>query len=212
MDEFNNKKAEILQSYKDKNKEACEHGTRVHDLMENLFYKKDEKRLRTFGLGGTIDVEKGRYKLDKERAVYPEIMLSYKFDDYLKTVGQADLVIKDGNEISIYDWKTSKSIDKESYFDRNTKKRETMKFPLNDLMASNYWSYSLQLSLYMYMIQKAYPKFKCRKLALIHIDRDFNETEYECPYLKEEVERMLLHYRKENKKRMLLEKDKPIVW
>lgn len=138
MDDFETKKKEILQSYKDKNKEACEHGTRVHDLMENLFYKKDEKRLKTFGLGGTIDVEKGRYKLDKERAVYPEIMLSYKFDEYLKTVGQADLVIKDGNEISIYDWKTSKSIDKESYFDKNTKKRETMKFPLNDLMASNY--------------------------------------------------------------------------
>ena len=212
VDEFNNKKAEILQSYKEKNREACEHGTKVHDLMENLFYKKDEKRLKTFGLGGTIDVEKGRYKLDKERAVYPEIMLSYKFDDYLKTVGQADLVIKDGDEISIYDWKTSKSIDKESYFDKNTKKRETMKFPLNDLMASNYWSYSLQLSLYMYMIQKMHPKFKCRKLALIHIDREFNETEYECPYLKDEVERMLLHYRKENKKKVLLEKDKPIVW
>lgn len=103
VDEFNDKKAEILQSYKDKNKEACEHGTKVHDLMENLFYKKDEKRLKTFGLGGTIDVEKGCYRLDKERAVYPEIMLSYKFDEYLKTVGQADLVIKDGDEISIYD-------------------------------------------------------------------------------------------------------------
>lgn len=212
LEDFETKKKEILQSYKDKNREACEHGTRVHDLMENLFYKKDENRLKTFGLGGTIDVEKGRYKLDKERAVYPEIMLSYKFDEYLKTVGQADLVIKDGDEISIYDWKTSKSIDKESYFDRNTKKRESMKFPLNDLMASNYWTYSLQLSLYMYMIQKMYPKFKCRKLALIHIDREFNETEYECPYLKEEVERMLLHYRKENKKKILLEKDKPIVW
>ena len=209
---FETKRDEILQSYKDKNKEACEHGTKVHDLMENLFYKKDEKRLNSFGLGGTIDVEKGRYKLDKERAVYPEIMLSYKFDEYLKTVGQADLVIKDGDEISIYDWKTSKSIDKESYFDRNTKKRETMKFPLNGLMASNYWTYSLQLSLYMYMIQKIYPNLKCKKLALIHIDRDFNETEYECPYLKDEVARMLLHYRKENKKKIMLEKDKPISW
>ena len=138
VDEFNSKKGEILQSYKDKNREACEHGTRVHDLMENLFYKKDEKRLKTFGLGGSIDVEKGRYKLDKDKAVYPEIMLSYKFDDFLKTVGQADLVIKDGDEISIYDWKTSKSIDKESFFDKNTKKRETMKFPLNSLMSSNY--------------------------------------------------------------------------
>lgn len=212
QEDFEIKKKEILQSYKDKNKEACDHGTKVHDMMENLFYQKNEKRLKTFGLGGKIDVEKGNYRLDKDRAVYPEIMLSYKFDDYLKVVGQADLVIKENNEISIYDWKTSKSIDKESYFDRNTKKRETMKFPVNNLMSSNYWSYSLQLSLYMYIIQKMHPTFKCKKLALIHIDRDFKETEYECPYLKDEVEKILLHYRKENKKKMLLANDKPIVW
>lgn len=71
--------------------------------MENLLYQKDENRLKTFGLGGKIDVAKGYYKFDKERAVYPEIMLSYKADEYLKTVGQADLVIKEGNEISVYD-------------------------------------------------------------------------------------------------------------
>lgn len=541
VDEFNLKKEEILQSYKDKSKEACEHGSKVHEMMENLLYQKDENRLKTFGLGGKIDVAKGYYKFDKERAVYPEIMLSYKADEYLKTVGQADLVIKEGNEISVYDWKgfpldtpiattkgwktigeltlldeifdkdgnptqiehisnihynpcykivfdngdeivadhehrwlisfwkkkgvysdvvmtteeikkfmdshnresskipkirnakpinmpdadlpidpyvlggwlgdgasacglitninpefwneiknrgykigddvsypgraesrtvfglspelrklglignkhipdlymrasynqrldllrglmdtdgyynrkrnrfvmsstqkwqalqtaelvaslggkptifdvvkkcngksfngwdvcwsgsdfspflirnkdikhtdrpehkfrniesielvdsvptkclgvksdtktylvgrhlipthnTNKSIDKESYFDQNTKKRETMNYPLNNLMSSNYWFYSIQLSLYMWMIQKINPSFKCKKLAIIHIDRNGNETEYNCPYLKEEVERMLLHYRKENKKKMLLDRDKPIEW
>lgn len=96
-------KNDILQSYKDKNKEACDYGTKIHNMMENLFYQKDEKRLKTFGLGGKIDVEKGEYKLTKEHAVYPEIMLSYKADEYLKVVGQADIVIKDGDQISIYD-------------------------------------------------------------------------------------------------------------
>lgn len=205
-------KNDILQSYKDKNKEACDYGTKIHNMMENLFYQKDEKRLKTFGLGGKIDVEKGEYKLTKEHAVYPEIMLSYKADEYLKVVGQADIVIKDGDEISIYDWKTSKSIDKESFFDRNTKKREMMKYPLENLMDCNYYTYSLQLSLYMYMIQQLHPKFKCKKLAIIHIDRDGNETEYEVDYLKDEVARMLLHYRKQNKIKSQLELDKPIVF
>lgn len=64
----------------------------------------------------------------------------------------------------------------------------------------------------MYMIEKMNPKFKCKKLSLIHIDRDFNETEYECPYLKDEVIKMLLHYRKINKSKMELDKDKPIIF
>jgi hypothetical protein len=61
-------------------------------------------------------------------------------------------------------------------------------------------------------LQKINPKFKIKKLIIYHIDHNGVETEYECPYLKEDVERMLLHYRKENKKKLLLEKDKPIVW
>ena len=209
---FKAEKEKVLQSYKDKAEEACSHGTNVHNMMENLFYQKDEARLKRFGLGGKIEVPKGYYKLDKEYAAYPEIMISYKADDYLKVVGTADLVIKDGNEITLYDYKTNKSIDKESYFDRASKKREMLKYPLNNIMSSNYWVYTLQLSLYMYMIEKMNPKFKCKKLALIHIDRNFNETEYECPYLKDDVIKMLLHYRKINKSKMELDKDKPIIF
>lgn len=210
--EFNDKKAEILQSYKDKNKEACEYGTKVHEMMENLLYQKDQKRLKTFGLGGKVEVCKGNYKLDKERAIYPEIMISYCADEWLKVVGQADLVLKDGNEISVYDYKTNGKIDQESFFDKNTKKRQMMKFPLNNIQDSNYWIYTLQLSLYMYIIQKMNPKLKCKKLVLIHIDRQGNETEYECDYLKEEVVRMLLHYRKTQKMQHELNNDKPIIF
>ena len=211
-DVFIIKKEEILQSYKDKGKEACEHGSKVHERMENLFYQKDAKTLRSFGLGGSIEVSKGYYKFDKERAAYPEIMLSYKADEYLKVVGQADLVIKDGNEIRVYDYKSSRSIDKESFYDKQTKKRQMMKFPLNNLQESNYWIYSLQLSLYMYIIEQMNPKFRCKKLAIIHIDRDGKETEYECDYLKEDVARMLLHYRKEQKIKSELDLDKSIVF
>lgn len=208
--EFLKKRDEVLKSYEDKKEEACAHGSKVHSTMESLFYQKDEERLKTFGLGGKVNVQKGNYKFDKERAVYPEILLSYEADNYLKLSGQADLVIKDGNEICIYDWKTSKEIKKESYYDRTTKKRQMMKFPLDNLQATNYWEYSLQLSLYMYMIEQMNSKFKCKKLAIIHIDRDGKETEYECEYLKEEVCRMLLHYRRQQKIKSELDLDKPI--
>ena len=86
-----------------------------------------------------------------------------------------------------------------------------MKFPLNNIDDSNYWHYCLQLSTYAYLLQKINPKFKIKNLIIHHIDHDGNETEYNCPYLKDEVERVLLHYRKKNKQKILLERDKPIV-
>lgn len=545
--EFENKKKEILQSYAAKNKEACEHGTKVHEKMENLMYQKDADRFKKYGLGGQFSVEKGYYKFDKELAIYPEMLISYSPDKYLRVSGQADLIIKDGDEIQVLDYKglpidtkiptpdgfkmmselkvgdivfdkngkqttiinkskihynpcykivfdnneeiiadkdhrweisfiknkvpvshvftteelywhvknttkreswnipkiynpepididdvdlpvdpyvlgvwlgdgskgsgnitqgvgskvwdelksrgcelgsdltkfadnrdtietrciyglstqlrmlgilnkkaipdkyifasykqrldllrgimdtdgyyhprrkrfvigtsqawqvydlrkllgtfgikstifkvtktcngkkftaydlcfstkdfnpfltrnqsidigdtndkrsfrnilsvepvdmvptqcievnskthtylctesflvthnTNASIDKESYFDKTKKKRQMLKFPLDNIQDCNFWIYTLQLSLYMYMIQQMNPKFKCKKLALIHIDRDGNETEYECQYLKEDIARMLLHYRRENKMKMELDKDKPIIF
>ena len=60
------------------------------------------------------------------------------------------------------------------------------------------------------MLQKINPKYKIKKLALIHFDHAGNETEYEVDYLKEDVARMLLHYRKQNKVTSELAKDKPI--
>lgn len=210
--EFKTKKAEILQSYSDKNKEACEHGTAEHEKRENMFYQKDEKRIKSLGFGGQINVKKGTQKFNEWQTIYPEILLSYEVDQYLRVCGQADCVFLKDKDITIIDWKTSKSIDKDSYYDKVAKKKQMMLHPLENLPDSNFWHYSMQLSLYMYMIQRANPKFKCKKLMIVHIDRNNKETEYECPYLKEEVERMLIDYRRKNKIKSELEQDKPIIW
>lgn len=55
-------------------------------------------------------------------------------------------------------------------------------------------------------------KFKCKKLAIIHIDRNGNETEYECDYLRDDVCRMLLHYRRQQRVKSQLDLDKPIIF
>lgn len=212
VQDFNNKVIEILAGYEKKKIEACERGTKLHSLKEDLYTKPGEIEINKYGLGGKFKTNAGHYKLDCERGIFPEILISYKFDDYLMICGQADLVCKDGNDIYIIDYKTNAKIDMKSYYDKNTKQSQKMKFPLNHLDDCDYFHYAAQLSAYGYLLQKINPKFKIKKLIIHHIDHDGNETEYECPYLKEEVERMLLHYRKENKKKILLEKDKPIVW
>lgn len=203
--------AEILQSYEDKKNVACERGTAIHAVQENLFYDKDTKIKKYLG-GGKFDIKKGYYKLDLDRAVYPEFLISYEFDDYLKVAGQIDLCIKDGNDIILADWKTNRAINQESYFDRTTKKRQMMKFPLDNIQDCNFYHYTLQLSLYAYLLQKINPKFKIKKLLLVHFDHEGNETEYTCDYLKEDVARMLLHYRKDQKIKSELDLDKPIVF
>lgn len=210
--EFTNKRQDILESYKKSAEESCARGTEIHAQMENLFYEKDNNHIKKYAGGGKFDVKKGDYRLDVDRAIYPEFLISYAFDEYLKVSGQLDCLILDGNDVTIIDWKSNRKIDKESYYDRNTKKRQMMKFPLDNIQDTNFWHYSLQLSTYAYLLQKINPKYKIKKLALIHFDHDGNETEYEVDYLKEDVARMLLHYRKQNKVNSELAKDKPIVF
>lgn len=71
-----------------------------------------------------------------------------------------------------------------------------MKYPLNTLDDCNYNHYQLQLSTYAWMLQKINPNFEIKDLILYHFDHKGNETLYHCKYLKKEVERMLIDYKK----------------
>ena len=73
-----------------------------------------------------------------------------------------------------------------------------MKFPLNNLDDVNYYHYALQLSTYAWMIQKLNPEFEIEDLVLVHFDHKDNMTVYHLPYLKEEVVKMLNHFKKES--------------
>lgn len=212
VEDFNNKRNEILTSYKENRNKATSRGIAIHSKFEELFYQHNNDVIQKYTSGGKFDCKKGYYKLDLERAVYPEFLIHCDFDDYLRVSGTIDILCKDGNDLILGDFKTNKKIDFESYFDQSTKKRQMMKAPLNHLMDCSSVHYQLQLSLYAYMLQHINPKFNIKKLVIIHIDHDNNITEYEVEYLKEDVARMLLHYRKQQKIKSELAKDKPIVF
>lgn len=208
---FVTKRQEILDSYDEERRKSCERGTRIHAEIENEFYKSEEQEFNKYGHGGKFLCKKGYYKLDLERGIYPEFLVSYKDED-LRIAGQVDLICKDGNEITIVDHKSSKKINLESFFDRKTKSRTMMKFPLNNLMDCNFITYSLQLSTYAYMLQKLNPEFIIKKLIINHIDHSGKITEYECEYLKDDVERMIKHYKRDSLIRSILDLDKPIIF
>lgn len=212
--DFNREQQFILDEWDSENHKSCERGTKIHADLENSFYsKKHDINLSKFEIGGKFECRKDYSKLDIENGVYPEYLIYRVSDDgKLRIAGQIDLLVKKGNKIIIADWKTNKKIETKSYFNNKTKTSVKMKFPLNNLDDVNYWHYTLQLSTYAWMIQKLNPEFEIEDLVLVHFDHADNMTVYHLPYLKEEVVRMLNHFKKETILKASREKRKPIIY
>ena len=213
LDALEQKAEEIRKGYEKARNESCEIGSAIHLKKEMSFYGNKEFNFSKYGFDevcGEFACQKNYYKLDLDRGVYPEFMISCDIDG-LKISGQVDLLIINGDEVIIIDWKTNREIKKTSYYDKFKKKHQTMKFPLSNLMDTNFWHYTMQLSTYMYMLQYLKPNLKCKGLMLIHIDKETGEeTKYPVEYLKNDVERMIKHFKKRQKIKLELDKISPI--
>ena len=147
--------------------------------------------------------------------MYPEHMV------YLKSVGlcgQADMVEVVDGYININDYKTNKEI-KEKGFTNWEGITSKMFKPINHLDDCNLIHYTLQLSIYAYIIKKHNPSLKIGKLTIQHvkfkqigedangypINEHYNGEPildeikmYEVPYLKDEVNSLMM-WLKDNK-------------
>lgn len=209
--DYNREQQGILDEWAETNRQSCERGTAIHSELENQYLKKSKCDLKRFGLGGKFDCKPNHYELDLEKGVYPEYLIYRESaDKKFRLAGQIDLLIKDGNDIYIIDYKTNKKLDDKSFFDSRTKRSTMMKYPMNNLMDCNKVHYTLQLSTYAWMLQKINPDFVIKKLMLIHYDHKGNVTEHEVEYLKEDVERMCKFYKKQHILEELKNKRKPI--
>lgn len=105
--DFNKAQQDILDEWDKTNRESCERGTKIHAELENSMYKMGANvTLKKFGVGGKFVCDKGRTALDLENGVYPEYLTSrVSPDGILRIAGQIDLLVKQGNEITIMDWK-----------------------------------------------------------------------------------------------------------
>lgn len=200
-EDLNKVQQDILDEWEEINRKSCERGTKIHSQLENSFYTAGSNiTLKKFGIGGKFSCKKGYNELDMDYGIYPEYLIYYdnpKLD--LHIAGQIDLLVKNGNEISIIDHKTNKKIDLKGFYNSSTRSSEKLKYPLGTLDNCNYNVYQLQLSTYAWMLQKINPDFVIKDLILNHYDHDGNNTLYHCTYLKDEVEKMLKHFAKQNK-------------
>ena len=197
-EEFSSVKKQILKEWEEKRETSCVRGSAIHKIQELSHLSGETKELQHLGLGGKFNTISTNKIVFGEKGVYPELLLSYlSKDGLLRVAGQADLIIIDGFDVYVLDYKTNKSIDKKSFYDGRTRKSSKLKYPLNNIDDCNFMHYSLQLSTYAWMIQQIDPRFNIKLLMLIHYDHDNNVNTYECEYLKEDVERMLKFHKKE---------------
>lgn len=204
--ELNAIQQDILDEWTKINREACERGTKIHSELENSFYKAGNNvKLEKFGIGGKFQCKKNYNELDLEYGVYPEYLIYFSTKDkILNLAGQIDLLIKNGNEIVLIDHKTNAKIDQKGFYDSKLRQTKKMKFPLTKLDDCNFTHYTLQLSLYAWMLQRINPDFVIKDLIINHYDHNGNNTLYHCQYLKKEVELLLKHY----KRQIILENQK----
>lgn len=204
--ELNAVQQDILDEWAKINREACERGTKIHSELENSFYKAGNNvKLEKFGIGGKFQCKKNYNELDLEYGVYPEYLIYFSTKDkILNLAGQIDLLIKNGNEIILIDHKSNAKIDQKGFYDPKLRQTKKMKYPLTKLDDCNFTHYTLQLSLYAWMLQRINPDFVIKDLIINHYDHNGNNVLYHCQYLKKEVELLLKHY----KRQIILENQK----
>lgn len=107
IDTFNKEQQAILDAWQEENTKSCERGTKIHANLENSMYKKKKNiDLAKFQVGGKFECIKDKTELDLENGVYPEYLISWDSPSgKLHVAGQIDLIAKQGNCITILDWK-----------------------------------------------------------------------------------------------------------
>ena len=167
---------EVLATWKD----AAEHGTKVHEELENYILNKDTLT-EPKSIQGMNWLNK--YKMKSSFDVYPEVII---YSEELKLSGTIDLLLFDkiNNKYIIMDWKTSKKIDTKSY----KNKRGTKPASAN-IEDTKFNHYALQLSLYRYLLEEYYG-IEVTQHLIIHL-KDNECLGLHVPYMKENVLKMV---------------------
>lgn len=149
---------DYLKEWAYKGEYACNIGTQIHSVLENLWYKKDYRFDKSLNekfpeMEEDFNFRKERCKtlFNKLKKVYCPVENEFiVYDQPNGVCGTIDFLA--WNRVkkiySIIDWKTSKE------FQVNNHWGKKMLEPFSDMDEANCNHYSLQLSLYKYMLEK----------------------------------------------------------
>ena len=177
----------IKSHWKKVNKKATTRGTAFHNEQENISFSDGKFEFRDTIFSTCCNV------VDlanlTPNTLYPELRL---YNKKYKIAGTSDQVLLNSeNKIIIRDFKTNCEI-------KTSNKYENFFEPISHLQVCEYTKYSLQLSLYAWMLEQF--GYEIDHIEFIHHTLDDNNKSiankiYKCPYLKDEIEKMLEHYK-----------------
>jgi hypothetical protein len=214
---------EIKAAWKAEANRATSLGTWYHNCREKDICELDtmERMGLTVPVVKPIEIEGIKYSPEQKLTdgVYPEHLV------YLTSAGlcgQSDLVEVIDGQVHITDYKTNKEIKTEGYTNWQGVTQK-MLAPVSHLDDCNLNHYTLQLSMYLYMILKHNPRLKPGSLIIHHIQFDTvgedkfgnpitaldsngdpivkDVVQYELPYLKQEII-TLMHWLEDNRKKI----------
>lgn len=209
---------QIKEAWKNEQHRADSLGTWYHDQREQEVLACETLRRDDIDIPVFHPIIKDGIKMAPDQnlveGIYPEHFM------YLKSAGlcgQADRVEVIGDRVDVYDYKSNKKIEQQSYVNWEGISKK-MYPPVQHLDDCNLMHYTLQLSIYMYIILKHNRHLKPGKLVLQHVSFEVggeNEfgypihaldlagdpivkevVSYELPYLKDEVESMIKYISK----------------
>lgn len=161
---------------------AAKEGTEIHKEIDKFIKLRTQPQNSKSKIAQNWlnNIDRNKYDILSETIVYSK---------EIKLAGTVDLILfnKENNTLDIYDWKTSKSIDKSSYGMKMGRVPAT-----SNLMDCNFIHYSLQLSLYRYIIENYY-SLRVDKLTLLHLGNTI--TTHDCTYMKNVIVEMLKYDR-----------------
>lgn len=192
IEQFQVERELLDKEWTEKNEEAKQVGTTTHEQIHNLFCT-DLRSVRT-DLG--IDTEKFQIQateefLNTEKGIFNEFKMEIPLEEDFLLVGIADCIIKDGNHVTIIDFKTDEKIPFKSNFDVGKKKSKRLKYPLCDLEDCAGVHYQIQLSLYAWMVQQLDPNIIIDKLLIVQVQNLKKKKEFQVEYIKSTIQKLL---------------------
>lgn len=187
--------AQVKAQWKATAKESTDHGTRIHNAIEDYSksFELDEKRSDLLPLVKSIaEMHSGYVRTYDECTLYhPEYFIAGTTDRLLQPTSRSGY-------LDICDWKTN--VKKGIYYFSDYGKYK--KFPVEHLSDCNYNRYALQMSMYGIMTEILTGK-KIRALNIVYIPPD-DFMKYKvipCPYMKSDALSIMKHFVSERDKK-----------
>lgn len=204
---FDKSREEIKEIWETTRDEAGDHGILVHDYIERyllgdvdiLDVDEVEDREARGKILKAVDWERKAEMLYSPEFVFPEEKI---YSDELGIAGTIDLLfVTEEGELILIDWKTNSKLSTTGFYDRSTGETEKAYYPLDELEDSALSKYTMQLSTYAYVLENEYvvqgEPLQIKKLVLPWLKGD-KIKEFEIPYEKELVEKVLKEFNRED--------------